>query len=674
MSPQAVAMADRRTVGTTKAVDLERRRIRVRERVPRASHRSLSTATSSARSPRRRGWRKAVAYSGLAVALLLLVDGLYVGLRLNSSLRSARDHFEAAESHLSDGRFRQAESQLSDALVDSGGAVSLTRHPSFLLTKLIPLLGADAKSVESVTRAAELSARAGLSVARIPEAVGQVDGNIAAAVFHDGRVNFNVVRSTQPVVSEAAVSLEEAARLLNEAPIPRIGSLKTAFLKTRLEVTRAAAAAIRGDVLLQELPGLFGANGWRQYLLALQTPSEARGGGGLLGIYGILEAQQGRVRLTRADPIGELTGPPPARAESMPGWFERTYGRLGALRQYQQANLTPNFPVAAEAWLQMYEDDTGERLDGVIAMDPIALGELLRGTGPIEAEGLDVEVDSENAAKVLLLDSYTKFDDVNDQSRYLAGLIDVFWRRLNGDIDAHGFVSGLASAASTNHLKAYVPEQAEALGELRVDGDFTAAGPNVQVVFNNNYGVNKMDYFLYRRVETTVRLLEDGSAEVTTTATLRNDAPTDAARSLVFGPGTGGIERPGLNAMFLHFILPEDSKLDSFVNEGKRRRPYSGSDGGRHMVFDFFDIPAGESRTATVRYAIPHAFDTGDAGSFALTMWPQATVNADDFSLQFIAPDGQILVDPDTGQRMEEMSLSGILCAPRTMGVQIENR
>ncbi|MGH2787970.1 MAG: DUF4012 domain-containing protein [Actinomycetota bacterium] len=662
-------MADSKGEGTTKVVDLERRRIKVRERVRRGHQIPSSTTAHRLRKTSR---KKATAFSVAAIALLLLLDGLYVGLRLNSSLRSAREQFEAAEAYLGNGRFRHAEAELSGALVDSGTAVGLTRHPSFFLVKWIPIVGSDAEAVGAVARAAELSARAGLSVARIPAETGEVDGSIAAAVFQGGRVNFNAIRSAQPVVSEAAASLDEAARLLQEAPIPRIESLKTVFLETRSKLARAAGAAVKGDALMRELPALFGANGWRQYLLAFQTPSEARGGGGLLGIYGILEARKGRIRLTRVAPIGELTGPPRARADDMPGWFNRTYGQLGALRQYQQANLTPNFPVAAEAWLQMYEGDTGQRLDGVVAMDPIALGEMLRGTGPIKARGLDVAVGPENAGQVLLYDSYTEFDDVTAQNRYLAGLIDAFWRRLNGDIDAHGFVSGLAEAASTNHLKAYVPEQEEALGELEADGDYTAAGPNVQVVFNNNAGVNKIDYFLHRRVQTIVRLLEDGSAEVTTTATLRNGAPTDAPRSLIFGPGIGGIEKPGLNAMFLHFVLPESAKVMSFVNEGNRKQPFRGSDGGRPMVFDLFDVAASRTRSASVEYQMDQAFVADGSGAFSFTMWPQATVNPDEFSLRVIAPDGYVVVDPGTGEEAQQMSISGTLNAVRTMRVQVE--
>src|SRR3712207_4822091 len=98
--------------------------------------------------------------------------------------------------------------------------------------------------------------------------------------------------------------------------------------------------------------------------------------------------------------------PPPVDA---PAWFREHYGPLDALRSVQQVNESPHFPVVSEVLLSIYESKKGDRPDGVIAMDPIALGYMLEGMEPLRAPGLDVDVTSENAADVILHDSYLAF-------------------------------------------------------------------------------------------------------------------------------------------------------------------------------------------------------------------------------------------------------------------------
>ena len=55
--------------------------------------------------------------------------------------------------------------------------------------------------------------------------------------------------------------------------------------------------------------------------------------------------------------------------------------RLG--KYMQDVNLTPDFPTAAATAQAMWERKTGQRVDGVISMDPVALGYVLDATGPV---------------------------------------------------------------------------------------------------------------------------------------------------------------------------------------------------------------------------------------------------------------------------------------------------
>ena len=50
----------------------------------------------------------------------------------------------------------------------------------------------------------------------------------------------------------------------------------------------------------------------------------------------------------------------------------------------QDVNLTPDFPTAAATAQAMWERKTGQHVDGVLSLDPVALGYILDATGPVK--------------------------------------------------------------------------------------------------------------------------------------------------------------------------------------------------------------------------------------------------------------------------------------------------
>ena len=176
---------------------------------------------------------------------------------------------------------------------------------------------------------------------------------------------------------------------------------------------------------------MLGGGGERRYLLSFQAPGEARGTGGLAGLVGVLETNPGRLELGDVLPYQDL-GPSRIRNVEAPDWFEASYGPQQALTEWPQANVSPNHPVVADVLLDMYEAARGERLDGVLTMDPITLAYLMEGIGSIETRRPEMVLDSSNAADVLLHDSYTDFETPEEQNFFLGEVVDGFWSRLSG--------------------------------------------------------------------------------------------------------------------------------------------------------------------------------------------------------------------------------------------------
>jgi len=70
-------------------------------------------------------------------------------------------------------------------------------------------------------------------------------------------------------------------------------------------------------------------------------------------------------------------------------------------RYPQDVNLSPDFPTAAALFAKMYTGRTGTAVDGVVAIDPVALSYLLEGTGPVDV-GDGVVLTSDTVVPVLL--------------------------------------------------------------------------------------------------------------------------------------------------------------------------------------------------------------------------------------------------------------------------------
>ena len=139
-------------------------------------------------------------------------------------------------------------------------------------------------------------------------------------------------------------------------------------------------SAVRGATLI---PPMIGADGQRNYFLALQSNNEARGTGGFFGSFGVITADDGRVGVRQLAPRRRSSTD--QQYDALPLDFGPDYYALYGddPATWAGANMSPHYPYAAQLWLKMWEDRTGERLDGVVTTDPVTLSYLLEATGPV---------------------------------------------------------------------------------------------------------------------------------------------------------------------------------------------------------------------------------------------------------------------------------------------------
>jgi hypothetical protein len=265
--------------------------------------------------------------------------------------------------------------------------------------------------------------------------------------------------------------------------------------------------------------------------------------------------------------------------------------------------LSPDFPVSAELAARMWVAGGGEPVDGVVAVDPVALRALVAAVGSVEVAGRTVAPDE--VVALLLHDQYEIFEDANVNSeRYDAlgaltsAAFDAFER---GDWDPVVFARELTDAARGRHVLVWSRHAEEQAG-WETAGVAGALGPRSLAVSLMNTGANKLDWFTRQEVAIGHRAV-DGGTEVTVTATITNETPSGETR-YVAGPHPElvGAVRYGDYRGILAFTVPASAaevRMEGVPTEVR------GPDGAAQVIAGRMVLARGQSLTATVTFVVP---------------------------------------------------------------------
>ncbi len=309
---------------------------------------------------------------------------------------------------------------------------------------------------------------------------------------------------------------------------------------------------------------MLGADGSRNYLVLVQNSAEIRATGGISGALAVLTVEDGRISLTdqgSATEMGNFNPPLAVDAEQEQIYSSRMTSFM------QSVNLTPDFPTAASTAQRMWEErHPGSLIDGVIALDPVVLANILLATGPVELgdfgdpavkallanSQLPTALNSENVVPTLLSDVYAQIEEPALQDAYFAAVAGkVFAALSNVQGDGTQLVDALVTSAEQGRLYVWSAssQEQDLLAQTNLGGAVlgpVVGGAAFGAYFNDGTGA-KMDYYVRRTVQLVKSCPGDGYSLYTVKVTLTNTAPTDAATSLpeyVTGGGVFGVD-PG---------------------------------------------------------------------------------------------------------------------------------
>jgi hypothetical protein len=441
------------------------------------------------------------------------IDLAREGLRLaiDAETDAARDHFTRAQDHLRSGQRHLSRPWVSPALA-------------------LPVLGPNLRAVADL-------ANAGAEVATSVVAVADA-ADPSVLVVGGTQIDVTALAGALPRLVQARETLVGAHRTADQVRSPWLLGPLARRVDDLVELLGDTMPRVDTLVSVAELlPVMLGADEPRSYLVLFTTPAEARGIGGFVGNWAILEVDEGRIALGSRGRAADLSALPDAgqRVLSGPQEYRDRYYRY--LPEVYLVNITasPDFPTVGRVAAELYAQAGIPPVDGVVLVDPSTLAALVKLTGPVHVPDLDEPLTADTLEQYLWHEQYLSFDQVSQRVDALDHLVEVMYEQLTArPLDPRQVLDALAPMVDARRLMVWSTRAHEAglLAELGVDGAFprVEAGHDLLSVRTGNTNGNKIDWYLQRYVEYSADVdPATGVVQGTVTLSLENLAHDDPA-------------------------------------------------------------------------------------------------------------------------------------------------
>ena len=470
-------------------------------------------------------WRRTGVLVALAVGVWLAV----AAVTLAGAVVSARAGLATLEEVREDASVSTLGPSQDDAvrLRDAEAHFDTARHRVRSLAvsplRALPVVGRQLRSVD------HLSAAAGEVAGTAADALGEVRGRLEGGL-PSGPDRARLLADLAEVAGQA----EERLAAVDLGPDEGlVGPLAEGRFRAATELAELQESARRARLAGTGMAELFTGNS--TLLLLLGNNAEMRAGSGMFLTVGTVSVSDGRLSVGEIVPTFDFQ-----LAESVPveGDLADRWGWLEPGREWRNLGVSPRFDVTAPLAARMWAEARGQTVDGVLAVDVVALEALLAATGPVEVEGQTIDADS--VVQDLLHDQYLGLDDGQfdvaqaERRGRLGGVARAALEALERpELDATLLAEELAGAARGRHLLAWSPDAVVQQGweAMGLEG---AVGPDDLLVAVLNRGGNKLDPYLQVTGEITVERGPDVTA-VSVEVTLENTV-TAGEPPYILGP------------------------------------------------------------------------------------------------------------------------------------------
>jgi hypothetical protein len=582
------------------------------------------------RSPARKGFRRVVGWTLLAfaaVVIALTAQTVFAAFWVSRDAETLQAQVEVARVAVAEGRFADAATAAEQITTTATGLRDQTEESTWWRAQQLPLVGTSFEAVHVLSRAtADVATAAQPVFTRLQGVTGTSAGLVALSGSADD------IRALEGVVASAEKSV---------AALPTGGlflGVDQAVQRAQESLPELADTVAQAAQFADLLPGIVGTQAPVRWLVMLQNPAESRGSGGNFSAYAIIEFSEGKPRIVEAS--SRRSGLDGTRIPYAQATDADTIALWGSdIADWASFNLSADFPTVARL-ASAGMAARGTPVDGVIAIDPAAVGALLAGTGPVEHKG--VTIDSASAANFFTKDIYQSFPDFPDvaaKDDLSMGLLYATADSvINRPLAVHELWTALKTAVDAGHVKAWSADAKveDWLMSLPLGGQISRQrGPSIALALNNATG-GKIDAYVTGRVDyqvaqCLVKSDESSSppmARSTVTIDLDNRAPqglppyVDVRLDDPTAPA-------GSTKAYLALYGPVDSVLSDVTLDGVPLYPTKLKEAGRPVWAVPIELGRGQHRTLTYLLNEPLAPDATPSVAIAPTGGGLATSAVD---------------------------------------------
>lgn len=477
---------------------------------------------------------------------------------------------------------------------------------------------------------------------------------------------------SQIYLAAADSDLSKAFALLGsddfKSGVPEVLRARVESLEERIELYSGLIKKGRAlSVLLPEVVALEGA---KSYLVLLQNNNELRPTGGFIGSFAKISFEQGKLKKLEVNDIYAIDGQLNLHVEP-PKEIKEDLGQKDYF--LRDSNWEPDFPTSARQAEWFYTKETGQRVEGVIALDISAMEDLLLSVGSLDLPDYNEKINSDNLfEKAISHAEVSFFPGTQAKKSFLTALSQSLFNKLfflpNQNWPA--IVSSLGRSIEQKHMSIYLEDPT--LFSYLVSQGWTNALPrpgsekselaqDFLAAVEANLGANKANYYLDRSYNLETVIGKDGEVSHRLRIAYTNRSPSN-----VFPAGKYK------NRMRIY--LPFGSKLTRALwgEADITRNVTSFVDYGRSGYSYLLELAPKEQKTLVLDYQAPLKLQFNNKkASYKLDVVKQAGTLKDPFVWTLTYPLNMKLVS-DQAQKIgpQEQTIQTDLSRDRSFEVE----
>lgn len=336
------------------------------------------------------------------------VDDIKIGSEL-----AAEFNFEEAATQFNNAfnKFEEAKNQVNGLSQDFSP-----------LIEAIPGKGEEFKSAKNLMSAASALSSAGQDLTLAFDIFSKLDKDVLETVNKEDPPRLtDIIVLGHTHLQPASEKIDQAVSSLEAVDpdkLPAEYREQVVLLKQELpKINRSLKQVLS---LSEAMLTILGHDQKRRYLVVFQNNHELRASGGFLGSFGLIDIEKGKVTNIEIPSGGsyDLNGALQAQVSS-----PEPLHLVNPKWQIQDANWWQDWPTSAAKIEWFYNQSDGPTVDGVLALTPDVIEEMLAITGPIDmTENYGVIIDENNFYEVVQKEAEKKYDETTESKKIIADM------------------------------------------------------------------------------------------------------------------------------------------------------------------------------------------------------------------------------------------------------------